>query len=270
MQQPHPPDQPIDIWADSTAYDAYIGRWSRLVARAFLPWLSIEPKQRWLDIGSGSGALVRAILDQAQPHEIKGIDRSPEYVRFLRAAVRDPQVSFDVADAQSLPFAASQFDVVVSGLVLNFIPEPRAALSEMVRVTQLGGTIAAYVWDYAGQMQMLRYFWDAVVALDPEMRERDEARRFPICQPDALQTLFASVGLHAVAVQAIDIDTTFRDFDDYWTPFLGGQGPAPTYVAALPEEERAILRERIRARLPFAVDGSIPLVARAWAVRGRR
>lgn len=267
MQQPQ---QPTDTWADSAAYDAFIGRWSRLAAPAFLAWLAIDSGQRWLDIGSGSGALVQAILDLAQPREIQGIDRSPEYVRFLHATIRMPQVSFQAADAQSLPFETGQFDVVVSGLVLNFIPEPQTALREMLRVTRPGGTIAAYVWDYAGQMEMLRYFWDAVVALQPAMGDRDEANRFLLCHPDALQRLFETAGLHEVAVQTIDIDTIFHDFDDYWTPFLGGQGPAPTYVMALAEAERTTLRERIRASLPLAADGSIPLTARAWAVRGRR
>ncbi|HEX6292054.1 MAG TPA: class I SAM-dependent methyltransferase [Herpetosiphonaceae bacterium] len=270
MRQPDQPDRPTDTWADSAAYESYVGRWSRRVALAFLPWLSIAPGRRWLDVGCGSGALVQAILDHAQPGEIKGIDRSPDYIRFLCQTIRDPRVSFDVADAQSLPFKTGQYDVVVSGLVLNFIPEPEAAVREMVRVTQPGATIAAYVWDYAGEMQLIRHFWNAAVALDPAMRERDEGLRFPLCHPNALRALFEGCGLHQVAVRAIDIDTTFHDFDDYWSPFLGGQGPAPGYAMSLSEDQRAALRERIRATLPFADDGSIPLVARAWAVRARR
>jgi SAM-dependent methyltransferase len=269
MQQPYERDQSTDTWADSVAYEAYIGRWSRLVAGAFIHWLAIESDQRWLDVGCGSGALVQAILDQMQPRDIKGVDSSTGFIRFLRETFHHPQVSFDVADAQSLPFEPDQYDVAVSGLVLNFLPDPAAAVREMVRVTHSRGTVAAYVWDYAGQMQLIRHFWDAAVALDPSIRERDQSERFPLCQPDALRTLFEGAGLHHVAVRAIEIETTFRDFDDYWTPFLAGQGPAPSYAVSLSEEARALLRERIRSSLPFAVDGSITLLARAWAVHGR-
>jgi SAM-dependent methyltransferase len=160
--------------------------------------------------------------------------------------------------------------VAVSGLVLNFIPQPDRAVTEMTRVTRSGGVVAAYVWDYAGRMQLIRHFFDAAMALDPNAAELDEGRRFPICQPDALSRLFESAGLHNVEVRPIEVSTVFRDFDDYWSPFLGGQGPAPGYVMSLSDERRAALRERIRAGLPFARDGSIPLVARAWSVRGVR
>ena len=159
--------------------------------------------------------------------------------------------------------------MAVSGLVLNFVPEPRRAIAEMARVARPGGTVAAYVWDYAGKMELMRYFWDAAVMLDPTALEFDEGRRFPICQPTPLAALFESVGLQKVEVRPIDISTHFRDFDDYWSPFLGGQGPAPGYAMSLSEERREELRERIRSNLPIAKDESIPLATRAWAVRGR-
>ena len=138
----------------------------------------------------------------------------------------------------------------------------------MRRVTQPGGTVAAYVWDYAGEMQLMRYFWDAAVALKPAAREFDEGIRFPVCRPEPLIALFSTAGLLDVAVKAIDVPTVFKDFDDYWSPFLAGQGPAPGYCTSLSEADRVVLRDRIRAALPVAVDGSIPLIARAWAVRG--
>jgi SAM-dependent methyltransferase len=118
---------------------------------------------------------------------------------------------------------AGPYDVVVSGLVLNFIPDVSAGLAEMVRVTKPGGTVAAYVWDYAGKMELMRYFWDAAVALKPEDRERDEGRRFSLCQPEPLSNVFTEAGLHDIEVRSIDVPTPFRDFDDYWSPFLGGQ-----------------------------------------------
>ena len=114
----------------------------------------------------------------------------------------------------------------------------------------------------------MRHFWNAAIALDPEAAELDEGRRFPLCSPGALSTHFLNAGLNKVEVQPIDIWTIFKDFEDYWLPFLGGQGPAPSYAASLSQERLAMLRERIRLALPSALDGSIPLMARAWAVRG--
>ena len=140
----------------------------------------------------------------------------------------------------------------------------------MVRVARLDGVVAGYVWDYAGKMELMRYFWDAAIALKPEDQDRDEGRRFPICKPGPLTDLFEGAGLKNVQVHTIDVPTRFRDFDDYWTPFLGGQFPAPDYAVSLSEEARAALRDHIRAHLPIAADGSIQLIARAWAVRGTR
>jgi hypothetical protein len=130
------------------------------------------------------------------------------------------------------------------------------------------GLVAAYVWDYAGRMELMRHFWNAAVALDSTAEELDEGVRFPICHPDRLEAVWRDAGLSDVASRPIDVPTVFRDFDDYWSPFLGGQGPAPAYAMSLNAEDRRALRERLRARLPMADDGSIRLTARAWAVRG--
>jgi SAM-dependent methyltransferase len=191
-------------------------------------------------------------------------------VAFARERIRDERAQFEVGDAQALPVETGTYDAVVSGLVLNFVPQPRQAVAEMARAAKPKSVVAAYVWDYAGKMQMMRHFWNAAAALDPAARDLDEGRRFPICQPEPLRELFQNAGLREVEVRPIDIAADFRDFDDYWSPFLGGQGPAPGYAMSLSDERRAALRERIRAGLPFALDGSIPLVARAWAVRGFR
>ena len=258
----------MSMWAGAGAYEPYVGRWSRLVARDFLAWLDVPPQRRWLDVGCGTGALAQAILAVASPARVTGIDSSVGYVAHARAQTVDPRAHFDVGDAQALSWDAGSFDGAVSGLVLNFLPQPERGAAEMVRVTRAGGTVAAYVWDYSGQMQLMRYFWDAAVALDPGAGDLDEGRRFPLCQPEPLRRLFADAGLREVQVRAIDVPTVFQDFDDYWTPFLGGQGPAPTYAMSLDEAPRTALRERIRATLPVAPDGHIHLVARAWAARG--
>lgn len=260
---------PQDVWASGAAYEPYVGRWSRLVAREFLAWLGVPPGSRWLDVGCGTGALTETILAAASPHAVRGVDPSEGYVAFACDQVRDPRASFTVGNAQQLPCETGAYDAVVSGLVLNFVPQPELAVAEMARAARPGGAVAAYVWDYAGQMQLMRHFWDAAVALDLGALDLDEGRRFPLCKPDPLRQLFAGAGLDRIEVGAIDVPTHFRDFDDYWSPFLGGQAPAPGYCMALSEERRAALRNRIRSSLPVAPDGSIRLMARAWAVRGR-
>lgn len=258
------------VWASGKAYEPYVGRWSRLVAREFVEWLAIVPGARWLDVGCGTGALTQTILHHANPSKIDGIDPSEGYLALARQQTQDPRVRFDIGDARSLPADSASYDAVVSALVLNFIPEVSSGMAEMARVTRPGGVVAGYVWDYAGKMELMRYFWDAAVALKPEDVERDEGRRFPICKPVALKELFESAGLTNVEVRSVDISTPFQNFDDYWTPFLGGQFPAPDYAMSLDEEARVRLRERIRAELPIAPNGSITLVARAWAVQGNR
>ncbi len=259
-----------DRWSSGDAYEPYVGRWSRLVAQQFLSWLDVSPGSDWLDVGCGTGALTQTILSLAQPHRVLGLDLSPDYAAFAREHTPDPRASFAVADAQSLPEADATYDAVVSALALNFVPQPEQAAAEMVRVARKQGTVAVYVWDYAGDMQFMRYFWDAAVALDPAATSLDEGRRFSLCQPDRLAALFTNAGLHDVTTCAIDISTVFHDFDDYWMPFLGGQGSAPTYAMSLSEERRATLREHIRTQLPASADGSISLIARAWAVKGMR
>jgi SAM-dependent methyltransferase len=259
-----------DVWASGDAYEPYVGRWSRLVAREFLAWLAVAPGASWLEIGCGTGALTGEILAAARPVRVRAIDASSQYVAYASDRMHDARVTFEVADARALPHPTGSVDAVVSGLTLNFVPQPDAAVAEMARVTRDGGMVAAYVWDYAERMELMRHFWDAAAALDPSAATLDEGRRFSLCRPDALEATFRGAALADVESRAIDIPTRFRDFDDYWRPFLGGQGPAPGYAMSLDEEHRAALRERLRATLPIASDGSIDLVARAWAVKGVR
>ena len=139
-----------EVWASGAAYEPYVGRWSRLVAPEFLRWLAIRNGARWLDVGCGTGAVVEAILRQAAPSEVIGVDPSAAYVEYARARIIGPRVRFEVGAASALPFDDAQLDAVVSGLVLNFVPDAVQALAEMVRVTRQGGIVGAYVWDYAG------------------------------------------------------------------------------------------------------------------------
>jgi SAM-dependent methyltransferase len=264
------PDAVSEVWASGDAYEPYVGRWSRLVAADFLRWIDSPGSGRWVDVGCGTGAVTAAVLRLGSPDLVVGVDPSPGYVAYARRHIVEPRAGFAVAAGTALPFGDGDVDVVISGLVLNFVPEPSHAVAEMARVVRRGGTVGAYVWDYAGEMQLMRHFWDAAGELDPRARELDEGVRFPLCRPEPLAAMFEAADLTDVRVRPIDVVTRFRDFDDYWAPFLGGQAPAPGYAMSLTEERRAALRERIRAGLPYAADGSITLVARAWAVRGRR
>jgi SAM-dependent methyltransferase len=260
--------RPADHWDEGNPYERYVGRWSRLTAQEFLAWLAVPAAARWLDVGCGTGALSHTIVAQSAPVAVIGLDPSESYIAHAREQTVDDRATFVVGDARGLPFDEGAFDAVVSGLALNFVPAPVRAVEEMRRVARVGAVVAAYVWDYAGQMQLMRAFWDAATALDPAAVELDEGQRFPLCQPDALSAVFRDAGLARVETGALDTPTVFRDFDDYWAPFLGGQGPAPSYAISLSEERRAALRERLRAALPTAPDGTITLIARAWAVRG--
>jgi SAM-dependent methyltransferase len=261
------PKEAADTWKRGDSYELYMGRWNRVVAPDFLSWLGIPAGRRWLDVGCGTGTLCAAILERSSPASVVGVEPSEGFLVAAREQL-ESRIELWRRSAEQLPLSGVSVDVVVSGLVLNFVPEPCTALAEMARVASAEGTVAAYVWDYAGGMELLRRFWDTAIRLDAGAAKLDEGIRFPLCRPEALVDLFAGAGLRRVETAAIDIATPFADFDDYWRPFLGGQGPAPTYVMSLDEEARVRLRERLRNSLPRQADGSIALGARAWAVRG--
>jgi SAM-dependent methyltransferase len=259
-----------DPWAVGDSYERYVGRWSRQVAPEFLAWLAAPEDLDWLDVGCGTGALAGTVAHTCRPHELAGIDPSPG---FLAQARRQPglaRADLRQGDARALPFPDRTFDRVVSGLALNFVPDPMQAVHEMARVTRPGGEVALYVWDYA-RVELMTHFWMVAEALDPDGPDLDEAARFPLCREEALARLFAEENsLGPSATRAIEIATPFRDFDDYWTPFLGGQGIAPAYCMSLPEGQRTELCRQVRRRLPIGADGSIQLRARAWAIRATR
>jgi SAM-dependent methyltransferase len=201
-----------DVWASGDAYEPYVGRWSRLVANEFLQWLSVPADRDWLDVGCGTGALTQTILKEADPSRALGVD---PFVAYATAHAVDPRASFRTGEAQALPVSTGEFDVTVAGLVINFIPDQPTTIAEMARATKPGGIVAGYVWDYAGEMQMMRRFWDAAIALNPTAKELDEGVRFPVCQPDALQRLFRNAGLENVTTRGIDAPTIFTDFNDF-------------------------------------------------------
>jgi SAM-dependent methyltransferase len=253
-----------DNWEHGDAYELFIGRWSSLVAVEFLDWLALPGGLRWVDVGCGTGALSEAILDTQDPTSVNGVEPSAGFVRAAWQRLGD-RATLREAPAEHLPLPDGSADIVVSGLVLNFIPDLPAALAEMKRVAP-GGIVAAYVWDYSGGMEMLSLFWDAADEVDPEGTAA-ESRRFPLCRPDALKAAFVGAGLDAPEVVPLDIPTPFPDFEALWMPFTGGQGAGPSYLVSLDTEKQAALKESLRDRVPTNPDGSISLTARAWAVR---
>lgn len=259
---------PSSPWASGDAYERYVGRWSRQVAPRFLEWLEPTPGLRWADVGAGTGALTAAILAHCAPEAVSGVDLSEGFVQLARLQVTDPRATFEVGDATRLPWRDAGHDMAVSGLVLNFVPDQPAMVREMARVTKPGGRIAAYVWDYADGMQMMRRFWEAAIAEDEAATTVAESLRFAICKPGPLESLYGAHGLKDVQARPIDIVMAFRDFDDYWQPFLGGTGPAPAYLVSRDEPTRERIRQRLQGMLQAAPGRPIELASRAWAVVG--
>src|SRR5918995_4209953 len=258
--------QVSDRWEQGDAYERYVGRWSRPIAAQFLTWLAAPRGIRWLDIGCGTGALTEAILDECEPTSVVGVEPSAGFLETARARLGD-RAALLQGDAAHLPVTDASAEVVVSGLVLNFVPDPDAALTEFVRVAAPGGAVAAYVWDYAEGMRMMREFWDVAAEVDPDGAALDESARFPICRPDALAALFSRATGDDAVVMPLDANAVFADFDDYWEPFLAGQGPAPAYVMALDDDRRAAIRERARGGLPARRGGAIPAATPAGGGR---
>ncbi len=257
-----------DGWNSGEQYEYYMGRWSKLMAAKFLKWLNMPPKLTWLDIGCGTGALSEAIYEKTNPMRLSCLDPSGEFLKIAKSKL-PYEIDFIRGNVSNVPFAKGEFDVIVSGLALNFFPDLSGALSEMKRVLRANGTIAAYVWDYSAKMEFLRYFWDTAFEIDPDSHELDEGIRFPVCKQENLTGIFQMADLIDIESIVLDIDTVFINFEDYWNPFLGGQGPAPGYLSSLTENLKNELKLSLRKKLAVESDGSIRLLGRAIAIRGK-
>jgi len=260
-------NNPNDQWDEGDSYEFFMGRWSSLMAREFLRWLNPPLGSNWLDVGCGTGALSGSIVQICSPEFLSCIDPSENFIKKLKSRI-SIKGELIVCSAEDLPFENECFDVIVSGLALNFFPGIKRALSEMKRVSKKNGIVAAYVWDYSGRMDFLRYFWDAAYQINPESKILDEGIRFPICKPDNLIMAFQEDGFKEIESSFLDIDTIFKDFEDFWDPFLGGQGPAPGYLSSLDNEFQEELKNKIKERINYEPDGSIKLIGRAIAIRG--
>jgi SAM-dependent methyltransferase len=257
-----------DAWSAGDSYNAYMGRWSKKIAERFLDWLDADENLDWLDVGCGTGALSSTILSRCNPRSLVGIEQSAGFVATARRDINDARATFEVGDAQMLPFDDKSRDMVVSALVLNFVPDMPKALSEMNRVVRPDGTVAFYVWDYpGGGIEFMSAFWRAAISLDPGAGGFAEGKRFPFCTPVALTDLASNSGLRSATCIPIEVPTIFDSFDDFWRPFTLGAGPAPGYCVSLPESSREQLREKLSNELPRLDNGSIAFNARAWAIR---
>jgi SAM-dependent methyltransferase len=256
------------MFANAEAYERFMGRWSRLLAPLLLEFANIPDGARVLEVGSGTGSLSLEIAARLPHSHILGIDPSEAFVAFSRTRFTNPRVLFEVGDAQDLSSSAAAFDACLSLLVFNFLPDPRAVLAVLRRVTRPGGRICAATWDYGDRMRMLRIFWDAATALDDSAEHNDE-RHMPLCRAGELNSLWQESGLVEVQEVPLEIVMRFSSFADFWEPFLTAQGPAGAYVARLSPKRCTALCEEVKRLLPEeALHGAFELRARAWAVRG--
>lgn len=251
----------------ASAYDRFVGRYGEELAEALCDAAGVAPPARALDVGCGPGALTAVLARRLGPDAVAAVDPSAPFVEACRERV--PGADVREAGAEDLPYGDGTFDAVLSQLVVNFIPDPVAGLAEMRRVARPGSVVAGAVWDYAGEMTMLRQFWDAAVEVcgaPAQARAEQQVMRF--CTEDSLGRLWRDAGLGEVRVQPLTAHARYDDFDDLWSPFTAGVGPAGAFVTSLGEDERGRLRDAYSRRLGEP-DGPFELTARAWCAVGR-
>ena len=242
------------------AYDRFMGRYSVLLAPQFAGLAEVVVGQRALDVGCGPGALTTELVGRLGAAAVTAVDPSEPFVAAARE--RHPGVSVERASAEHLPFPDQRFDAALAQLVVHFMADPVAGLSEMARVTRKHGVVAACVWDHAGGQGPLSVYWDAARELDPDV---DDESKLAGAREGHLTELLEAACLHEIQETNLAVSIEHPTFEDWWDPFMLGVGPAGGYVARLDPERQAELRERCREKLapaPFV------LTARAWAARG--
>jgi SAM-dependent methyltransferase len=264
------PSPPSYVASDGAAYERFLGRWSRLLARPFAEFAQPAGSGRVLDVGCGTGSLALILDEPREAGQVVGVDIAAPYIAFARARPGGGGVGFAVGDACRLPYADGTLAAALAQLSLNFVPDAVQAVKEMRRVVRPGGVVAAAVWDFRGGLVFQRLFWDTAAGVDPAAgAARDRLFSSPLALPDGLPALWRDAGLAAVERGSITIRMDYADFADYWEPLRGGQGPVGAYVEGLPPERRRLIEERVRAAfLSGAPDGPRSLTATAWAVRG--
>lgn len=256
------------MFSMSAGYENFMGRWSRLMAPAYIAFVGVKKGDRVLDVGTGTGSLASALEATTAASEVTGIDPSEGFISYAKKNAKSARVRFEVGDAQALQYKDASFDQTMALLVMNFVPDHNKAIGEMRRVTRPQGVVSACVWDYNAGMEMLRFFWDEVVALDPAMAPKDE-RNMKLSRAGQLGELWKKAGLVNVQEKPLVVEQAFASFDDYWGPFLKGAGPGGAYVVSLTDDRRQQLEARMRKRLlGDRQDGAFTLKASAWCVRG--
>ena len=253
------------LFTDALAYEGFMGRWSIRLAPLLAEFAKVGDPGRVLDVGCGTGSLTETLAGMTRRAEIVGIDPVAAFVEHARARINDARASFDVGDAQALPYPDASFDCALSCLVFHFIPDAAKAARELRRVVRSGGTGAVCTWDARG-LEMTSLFWDVAVELDPAAEPK---RRRPLGQPGQLTALWQSAGFREVEERPLEIITDFASFDDYWRPQETGVGPTGAYIATLDPAQRSALRSGLEARLrAVGAPGPFTLRAKALAVRG--
>ena len=256
------------MFSASAGYERFMGRWSRLLAPAYIAFAGVKDGDRVLEVGSGTGSLASAVEARMPSSEIVGIDPSEGFIAYAQENAKSGRAHYEVGDAQALRFEDASFDDTLALLVMNFVSDHEKAVREMRRVTRPRGLVSACVWDYNEGMQMLRFFWDEAVALDPSVEPRDE-RHMKLSHQGQLAELWKKAGLVNVREEPLTIDQAYSSFDDYWEPFTKGAGPGGAYVVSLSEDRCRQLEARLHTRvLGNCADGPFVLKARAWCVRG--
>jgi SAM-dependent methyltransferase len=211
-------DAEAKMFAASAGYERFMGRWSRLLAPHFITFAGIRNGDRVLDVGTGTGSVAAAVEASMPASQIVGVDPSKGFIAYAQKNAKSARVRYDVGDAQALNYKDASFDNTLALLVMNFIPDHGKAIAEMRRVTRPQGVVSACVWDYDQGMQMLRFFWDEAIALDPAIEPKDE-RHMKLSRQGQLGNLWKNAGLINVREEPLEIDQTYSSFDDYWESF---------------------------------------------------
>ncbi len=260
-------------FSNPAAYERWMGRWSALLAPAFVSFADLPGGAHLLDLGAGTGVLSAALLKATTDSTVVGIEPATDYVAYCRSRFSDDRLCFEVGDALDIPFEEDRFDATLSLLILQELPDARRALCEMRRVTRPGGLIAASQWDFAHGMPMLTLFWDTVVEVVNNQASRQAAADCLIVDyPDdvALQNLWRAAGLTEVETTRHVVDMAFASFEDYWTPFLSNVTPTSSYASRLEPHQVAEIEKRLRGKTAGnGPDRPFTLQAHALSVRGR-
>ena len=251
---------------DARAYEHFMGRWSRAAGTTFLDWIAPPKNASWLDVGCGTGAFTKLVIEKCDPLAIVGIDPSTAQINFALTQPAARQVTFRVAEAQSLPFPDHSFDIVAAALVVNFISDVQRALGEMHRVGRPGGIVAAYVWDFGAGRAPNSSVAIALRQIGASVPPMPGTKYSSL---DALRATFWRAGFDSIEINSFEVTITFSDFEDFWSGQIPSFSPLAQIVATLPEFDRVRLRQQVREQWPAAADGRIACSARANAVKAR-